>query len=233
MPPLDSHSAWSVEPSTATVEHRGDERVDLGARERLQRDQRRRIVLPQRDDRVGSCFPAAQRHHDCGGAAAYEERDQRGRRLVEQVRVVDADERRPRVCRAVQRARRCRAALRLVAALPRWRGMRCAIAPSGTAEAACVAATHSVRSSAVAAAREHLVREARLPDAGGAGEDDAALLDECRGRERELVVPTDERPAARVQRTRARNSRGPDHRLPSCVNGSVRREAECEQVRLS
>ncbi len=86
------------------VERGGHERFDLGSGQRLQRDQRRGSVLPQRDDGVGGGLPAAQRRHHRGGAAAGKQRNERGRRVVEQVRVVDTEDQPATVPFGLQRA---------------------------------------------------------------------------------------------------------------------------------
>ena len=207
-----------------TVEHGGHNAVHLGASEALERDQRRRAVLPQRDDRVGRWFSAPECRDDARGAAAHEQRDERSRRVVEQVGVVDTEDESAAVSLALERADDA---------------MQCAVAPASER-----AVGHEVRDRAerdrcrrvcgrnpfrlVIVGRssgEDLVGEPRLPDTGGAGQHDAVVLGERGARQRELIVATDERPTARIDDGRPRRSAPSTHGCPSVPRrgGSVRR----------
>ena len=189
--------------------------VSTSARgEVLQRDEWCRAVLPQRDDRVRSGLPAAHRRDDRRGAAAHEQRNQCRRRVVEQVRVVDPEQEPAAVGFTLQRADD--AVQRAVASAPeRGRGneMR-----DGAERDRSRGMGRRDPLGAVALAgdaREDLVGEAGLPDAGGTGEHDTSVLLQRAGRKRELVVATDERPATRIDAARLGRSPPTVHRVPS------------------
>ena len=185
---LDSHRKCSVAPSIAIVEHRCDDGLDLGARERSA--VRRAAPEPSfHNDAIesGTRLPAPYGHDRRRGPAGDEELHERGRRVVEQMGVVDGEE------QAARSSSRRRAATmpRNVASRPRpiaASGTRCATAPSGTVAADCVAATHSVRSAFRRDTSEHLACQSRLADARGAGEHDAVARLQRGGRQLQLVV---------------------------------------------
>ena len=74
------------------VEHARDDGLDFGTREWLQCDERRGAIRPYRRDRVGRRLAAAHRDDRRRNSVCNEESHERGRRVVEKMRVVDTQE---------------------------------------------------------------------------------------------------------------------------------------------
>ena len=74
------------------TEHRFDQRNALVLRERLELDALQEGVLPQRGDGVGNRFPAADRGQNASRPVHPDLVQQGRRQLVQQLRIVDADD---------------------------------------------------------------------------------------------------------------------------------------------
>ena len=179
------------------VEHARDDGLDFGAREWLQCDERRGAIRPYRRDRVGRRLAAAHRDDRRRNSVCNEESHERGRRVVEKMRVVDTQEQSRAV---VVRQRADHAAQGRVAATtdrPFRNEMR-----DRAQRNRCRRVRRRDPLRAVAGgrnAREHRAGEAGLADTGRACEHHAAPRGHGRGRQIELVVPSDQRPPAQVE----------------------------------
>ena len=178
-------------------EHGAHHGLHLRPSERLDRHQRSGSVLPEGHDRVGHRRATAHGHHRGGRALGEEQPDECGRGVVEEVRVVDAEQEASFAAIALERT-------------DDPAQDRLAITSDGRARHQVAHRTEWHRRGglgghdplrAIAGGRhpgQHVVREPGLPHAGGAGQDHAATLREGPRGEEQLVVAADEGPAAQI-----------------------------------
>ena len=199
LPPLVDQNARQRAAVHFAAERLGHQTRRIVRRELGDVDADEQLVLPQRRHRFGCGFAAADRHDREHAVRRRHQVQERGRRVVEVVRIVD-EQHEPLVTRgADDRGRRAAQGLR---ATVRRRGRRrqerreC---PEGDGRRAAVGAHLRGHPSAGLGERDALGGQTRLADAGGPREQDAARAAvHGLAHDLQLALAPDERPGRSV-----------------------------------